>query len=258
MHPKFRDNLRSVFNVNDLLPFFIGALTLTLIQDSLYKLLEDNIGRLFGKNVSPTLFIILLACIVLFVFVRIRASIEYRQNQLLENARMPTLHKQKPQRHKGLILLVSRIDVCCTAIEWHLPKLEYCWLICSERSLDDAQKLKKQFPKICSPALIVIDDVNDPAEFQTKIDAIYQQQLPSGWQETDIIADYTGMTAHASVGMALACLNTQRTLQYTPALSNPKNPKGKALGSADPIEIVLEAAATKAHRPRKLLPWFRS
>ena len=252
MRPKLRNSLRSVFNVTDLLPFFIGALTLTLIQDSFYKLLEDNVGRFLGKNVSPAIWIFLLASIVLFVYVRVRSAVDYRTEKLRRSA--PTAHKQTPHKHKGLILLVSNVIACRTAIEWHLPKLECCWLICSEQTSRNAQELRQEYPQQCSPALVVIDDVNDPIEFQTKINDIYQQ-LPSDWQESDIVADYTGMTAHASVGMALACFNTDRSLQYTPAL---RNSKGKVIDSVEPIEIVLEPTTAKTNRSKKRFLWFGS
>lgn len=60
--------------------------------------------------------------------------------------------------------------------------------------------------------------------------------LTQGWTPDDIIADFTGMTAQASVGMVLASLSVQSPLQYTPAQSQDGKPTGRSL---NPIEITL-------------------
>jgi hypothetical protein len=46
------------------------------------------------------------------------------------------------------------------------------------------------------------------------------RKLGEGWRPTDVIADFTGMTAPASVGMVLACLQTGGSIEYTPAEYN--------------------------------------
>ncbi len=57
-------------------------------------------------------------------------------------------------------------------------------------------------------------------EFMNVIDRIYTNAAkpPESWQESDIISDYTGMTAHGSVEMALVCKTNNRSLQHTPAV----------------------------------------
>jgi hypothetical protein len=61
--------------------------------------------------------------------------------------------------------------------------------------------------------------------------------LPSsGLTEDQIISDFTGMSAPASIGMALACLSPRRALQYVPAAYDTKL---NALLPHDPWEVEL-------------------
>lgn len=57
-----------------------------------------------------------------------------------------------------------------------------------------------------NPEPIVINDIYDPLEFYRQVKRIYQN-LPNNWTKKDIIADFTGMTAQGSVGMALASVS---------------------------------------------------
>jgi hypothetical protein len=67
------------------------------------------------------------------------------------------------------------------------------------------------------------------------VERIYSD-LPPGCLETDVILDFTGMTACASVGSVLACLNENRSIQYTPAQYDTTL---KAMQPLDPVEVVL-------------------
>jgi hypothetical protein len=122
--------------------------------------------------------------------------------------------KRPPHQFNGLILLVSNADPCRTAIRYHLPRLQRCWLICSLQTLDLARQIAREFPLVCQDDPMIINDVYDPLEFRDTVNEIYRDRLPKGWAESTVIADYTGMTAHGSVGMTLACIGTDRALQY--------------------------------------------
>jgi hypothetical protein len=63
------------------------------------------------------------------------------------------------------------------------------------------------------------------------------QDRPKDWSVEDVIADYVGLTAHASVGMVLACLHEQAPLQYTPAEYDANL---QALRPLPPFEVVLQ------------------
>ncbi len=157
------------------------------------------------------------------------------------------LDKLPPVKHKGLILLVSREEPCRKAIEYHLPQLERCWLICSSQTLDLAKKLKQDFPNLKIPEPIIINDIYEPLEFYQEVRKIYNY-LPQEWVIEDVVADFTGMTAQASVGMAIASLCEQSSLQYTPAELKDGKPTGRSL---NPIEITF--ATSKKHRGDKIV-----
>jgi hypothetical protein len=114
--------------------------------------------------------------------------------------------------------------------------LERVWLICSTGSSQDlANALRREYPNVCRGEPIVINDVNDPEEYYREVVKIHAR-LPDGWKSSDVIADYTGMTKHGSVGMVLACMGADRPLQYTLAK---KDAQGKVTGSQTCIEIDL-------------------
>jgi len=234
MRTNYSQVARIFFTPETLFPFFIGAIFLSVVGNSVTQILF----KLFGDSVNAA-FCILLGAILIFLMML------WLFAKGLEKLRSPqvSLDKQPPIKHRGLILLVSKLEPCKTAIAYHAPVLERCWLICSQTTLDMAQELKQEFSnkqefsqlKIGTP--IVVDDVYNPVEFAKKVKGIYSN-LPDGWNGENVIADFTGMTALGSVGMALACLSSGHQLQYTPAeLGNDGKPTGRSLM---PIEIVLK------------------
>lgn len=225
--------LKIFFSPETIVPFLIGSVCLAVFGNAIYDVLKNSFG-------STTPDLIRIAVITLLILTLAIGLVSWIIAQRL--ARMPSdipfhvRQKQLHQKYRGLILLVSRLEACETAIQFHQPTLQRCWLICSAQSLEIAEKLQQQFPMICTDPPIVINDVYQPLEVYARLREIYRDRLPSGWQEADVIADYTGMTAHASVGAVLACVGTQRPLQYTPAKLDAQ---GKTIGSLAPIRILL-------------------
>lgn len=116
--------------------------------------------------------------------------------------------------------------------------MKYCWLIHSSQSFPIIAKLQDDFPQVTfiEPERLIVNDVFDPIKFADLVTDIYAA-LPDDCTKEEIIADFTGMTAQASVGMAIASLlMQQRKLQYTPAAIQ----DGKPTHSLNPIEIVLK------------------
>jgi hypothetical protein len=183
--------------------------------------------------------LIKIAVSALFIFALSVLLAWYAIDRRLANLSRRTfiIGKRSPKRFRGLILLVSQDETCRKAIQYHLPTLERCWLICSTKTLNLAEQIAKDYPHTCLESPIVINDIYDPIEFRNVITDIYTDRLPQGWIDKDIIADYTGMTASATAGMILSCISTDRPLQYTPAHIDPQT--GTILGSLDPIEITL-------------------
>lgn len=65
-------------------------------------------------------------------------------------------------------------------------------------------------------------------------------------EEQDVIADYTGMTAHASVGMVLASLSPNRLLQFTPAHYGEKEIKA----TENPIAVRVSWESIQVKAPK--------
>jgi hypothetical protein len=237
MANNFNSNLNRAikifFNVETIVPFLIGSFCLGIFSNALYDTLKKTIGEdTFSllKIGGSSLLIFTLAAIVFTL--RLNQATQAKLDPLLAT-------KDNPSQYKGLILLVSRQQPCQIAIEFHLPELKQCWLICSLKTLPEAQALRAEYgDKIIIDEPIVIEDVYDPLEYAKRIDLIYTKKLPKDWQESDIIADFAGMTANGSVGMALLCYAKNRPLQYTPAVVDKAT--GNITGSANPIEIKLQ------------------
>ncbi len=147
-----------------------------------------------------------------------------------------------PAKKRGLVLLVSNTEACQTAIEFHLGTLERCWLICSSQSQEKANALIPWVAELSNRTVLVemktISDVFNPIETYEAVQSIYQL-LPKGWTVAEIISDFTGMTAQASIGMAFACMAVGGELQYTPA----NTIDGKLTGeSLPPIAVTHQTA----------------
>jgi hypothetical protein len=223
--------IQTFFNAETLPPFFIGSIFLAILGNSIYDILKNWLG-----TDTSSLMTIAFSAFLFFVFAVFLAvqAINRRSSHL--NRRLVIPGTRSPKKFRGLILLVSRPEPCRTAIQYHLPSLQQCWLICSVQSLEAAQQIAKEYPHICSGNPMIINNIYDPIEFRNTITEIYQDYLPKGWIDQDIIADYTGMTAHASVGMVLSCIGLNRPLQYTPVATDPAT---KTPVSLAPIEITL-------------------
>lgn len=227
MRVSFSYSLKRFFSPEAFLPFLIGAICMAIIGNEITEFLNKLFGDSKGTvlSIAFSAFLVLLFCV--WGFKQWVSRLEPPQADFKQ---------RKPEFKRGLILLVSKPETCRRAIEYHLPILERCWLLCSLQSLQVAESLRDEFisrVKMSDP--VVINDVNNPLEFADRVNEIYAH-LPDGWRDNDAIADYTGMTAHGSVGMALACLSPARPLQYTPGRYDAEL---DVVAPLDPIEITL-------------------
>jgi hypothetical protein len=247
MKRTFSQALRIFFSPETIVPFLLGSVCLSVLGNSVYDILKNTFGTTTPElsKVAIGAFFILGAAIILVSLIIARRLAALRVDTPFEVSQ-----KALDRLYPGLILLVSRVESCQTAIAFHQKVLKRCWLICSNQSqsLEAAQELRRLYPDVCVDDPIVVQDVYDPLTFRDNIDSIYRRRLPNGWQETDVITDYTGMTAHASVGAVLACLKTNRPLQYTPAKVDAN---GKIIGSLDPIKVILDQPLTTMENEEK-------
>lgn len=227
MRKNFDQVARVFFTPETLFPFIIGAIFLAVLGNAVTQILFS----VFGTTAQASLYIALGAVLIFGAMV-------WLFGKGLEKLQSPQLNldKQPPVKHRGLILLVSRPEPCKAAIAFHSPVLERCWLICSASTLYIAKELKEELTQLKIADPIVVNDVYDPIEFYQKVKGIYKN-LPDNWTGEDVIADFTGMTAHGSVGMVLASMSPGHQLQYTPAEMKDEKMTGRSLM---PIEIVLK------------------
>lgn len=216
------------FNYETLLPFLFGSVCLGVLSNAAYQILVNWWG-----GSAPVAVGVAIGSVVVLVFTVWSFGRALKALQLEPPDAFVSRH---PVPRRGLILMVSRIEPSRKAIEYHGETLQQCWLLCSTRTLDLARQLIKAFPQIRFPEPVVVNDIQDPLEFRDRVEKIYQN-LPDGWQASEVIADYLGMTAHGSVGMALACVPARRPLQYTPARFDEQL---RPVEPLDPIEIVVE------------------
>lgn len=232
--------IKIVFNPETILPFLVGSVFLAVFGNAVYDIFKNT----FGTTTPDLVKIGAIALLILATAVGVVGGvIAQRLSRLPSNIPIEVQQKALDRQYLGLILLVSKPEACETAIRFHWGKLKRCWLICSPQTLEQAQDLYRQFSQVCVDQPIVINDIYNPLAFRACINAIYRTRLPKGWQESDVIADYTGMTAHASVGTVLACVGTARPLQYTPAKVDRQ---GKIVGSLNPIRIWLHREVTNS------------
>lgn len=133
---------------------------------------------------------------------------------------------EEPRR--GLIVFASMgpgIESAKRAIRYYLDKgkLERCWIITGgPKSEEQARSAIADLlsdpdlrfePDMFRLERMTAEDVGNPERIREKIEEIYAS-LPEGWDESDVVADYTGGTASVSAGMVLACASPGRNLQY--------------------------------------------
>lgn len=225
MAGSFSRTARVFFNYEAIVPFILGSLALGVLSNAAFTALTNQ----FGTATSDLLLIgggslVILAAAV--VFVRWWVGREAA-------APLPP-GKKSPAKHRGLILLVSRNEpVCRKAIDHHSGRLERVWLICSAETLTNANGLLAEYPALAADKPVVVNDVYDVTEVYEEVNKVYEH-LPIGWRAGEVIADFTGMTAPASVGLVLACVSSDRPVQYVPGRYDTELKRPVPL---DPIEV---------------------
>lgn len=230
MRSQFSRTAAIFFNPETLLPFLLGSIFLAVFSNAIWQILfdffvqhTDGNTTLAALQIGVGALIVFIASVLLFA-----RGLRRMEPQVLDKAQIPA-------KHQGLILLVSNENACEVAITHHTPDLKTCWLLYSEKTRAIALSLEAKFAtEKIDFKQIPIENIYDPKEFYKKIRRIYAT-LPQSLRPQEVIADYTGMTAHASVGMVLATLtaSTAVPLQYTPVNPNRLNE------SLAPMEIVL-------------------
>lgn len=234
-----QSGLQLMLTPEALVPFLVGAIALAILGDAAYDWLLSMLGTK-GTHSGA------IAVVTGFVLLGSAGVCSRVVNR--DRPAPPLPGKRPPKPRKGLIVLVSNSTSLAKAIEYHSSALEHCWMVISGRSAQVAEAATEGLRQNGKQAyMVAIDDVYDPVEMRNKIAAVYAA-LPDGLAESDVILDFTGMTAVASVGSVLACLNADRPIQYTP----PEFDKDmKPVAAKDPIEIALDYGMLGVVEPGK-------
>lgn len=241
---KRRLNVSRVFRLIGL-PFwtFIGVGLSGVFVNYVGAVLEVPISRLLNRTHLSQFWIDLLLPFTLVVLVSLAVvAIAWILGRQQDHRRRQSPGVLAiPEGKRGLILSVSRAESAMHAIEYHYRvqgKLEYVWLIpsgdqeseyfgpSSQREADViCQKCKDleqatyeangvrrplevcDFRRLVSPA-----DAQDTYEVVNRIYRVEAHRL--GLDDSDVIVDFTGGTKPMSVGMIMACLPGERSLEY--------------------------------------------
>lgn len=131
-----------------------------------------------------------------------------------------------PSPKKGLILLVSRVESAMHTVQYHKDKgkLKQVWLIPSNNKEKEyfgssSKNIANEIIKACDKISVCAEIVQEvsPADAQETFDAvrrIYRNSSKYNMEPIEIIADFTGGTKPMTLGMIMACLPTERQLEY--------------------------------------------
>jgi hypothetical protein len=209
-----------------------------------------GVPRGWVEGLMPFLILALAAAAILTIAL-------WQSGRIPLAGRFPREPLSLPDGKQGIILLVSRPDSAMYAIEYHYRHkgtLRYVWLIpskeeeceqfgaCSQPAAEEIRALcvglRSEVEMATGQArpmdLRIMDGVS-PADAQDTFDRVNRVYRTEGHrcglEPGDLIADFTGGTKPMSVGMIMACLPVDRSLQYVPF-----NPQTKTMSGPFTIE----------------------
>ncbi|NJM99542.1 MAG: CRISPR-associated protein [Phormidesmis sp. RL_2_1] len=239
--------------------FVLGTLVFTIVSDGVSDLFWQGIQGwantqlwmsewLFRLTVSAVLILLVLAVIYFTNFTRFVRSqltnVGLIAGPITTNNVFPLT-----RAYPGLIVLMSpkmENPPAEIAIRHHLQNnaLRVCWIICTHQSREAARamvdRLKRSGAESVrfyydsdpiedvelrsrSLSMLVPDDkVDDPNHIRKLVEGIYADVQRIGFDESEVIADYTGGTKGMTAGLLLACTKPERPLQYLSQVNYPQ------------------------------------
>ncbi len=213
------------------IPVF-GAVLLSVFANLAYDFFKEFGGIIAAAILLSLFFIAGIALVALFEYQR------QRRRQSLK-----PIDKPRPAKHKGLIILVSSAPVVKKAIAYHLPELEYCWLITTPQTAVLGAEIQKEFLDRVKCVPRGIENELDSEGCYHLVAAIYQEAPRLGLSPSSIIADITGGTKPMTTALVLACLNGEPPLdlEHVPTHYEMKDGKRVYTEPLDPIQIEIKA-----------------
>jgi hypothetical protein len=204
----------------------ISAIWFNYLGTFFENLFRDGLKAL---NVLPIGFleygVVLLVMLVPFVVMAV-LGVSLGVGRQTETGAFVNAELQQPEGKRGLILLVSNPESAMYAIAYHASqgRLEQVWLLPSDErdveqfgmsTLPKAEEIRQrcadQFPRL---TVEVIKHRISPADSQDTFDQVNRIYRQCGYEPGEMIADFTGGTKPMSVGMIMACLPSERELEY--------------------------------------------
>jgi hypothetical protein len=151
--------------------------------------------------------------------------------------------EDRPEQALGLILLIGIYKSSApSAIEYHLPKLRYCWLMTSSEGVKTAQALARSYPNVefywGDNYIISQDDVI--SSYRVSSNILNRDLSKIGLEKASLMADITGGTKPMTAGLVLACSQNKLSMQY---MKSPRDSKGEIVGDPLPIKVRFDAVS---------------
>jgi hypothetical protein len=209
-----------LFTPKIIILFILGMVILNIMSGAVYGLAVALLGESLVS--LGVLFAVCVAAIPLIALV-VKGIVERRRP-----VAMDVRPEQVPEKHRQIIVFVSgRPDIPHIegAINYHLPLLQACWLVYTDQSKANADRLYEQHTagKV-KVHLVHVDDIFDVSKtFSTLKQVFHDAGLADGSNlaERDrFIVDVTGGSALWSAGAVLACLSASHDIQYMRAQYN--------------------------------------
>lgn len=231
--PDLEEAFAAFFSPKSIVLFLVGAVVLAVVGNAAYA----GLTNVFGTGTVAQLALAGVTLVLLVAAALLSALVTARPGSVRPLVK-PTRHTPKPRR--GLVFLFGRPEVCRQAVAAHGDVLERLWLVCTPQNKADAYAFAGELGGTLSVDFRVVEDANDPLEFYKAVQSVFDAR-PAGWAIDDLIADYVGLTSHASVGMVLACLSIEAPVQYTPGEYDANL---RAIRPLPPFEVVLQGRRT--------------
>jgi hypothetical protein len=218
------------------LPFwtFVGVGVSAIWFNTLGSLVEKLARDTLVSGEKPPLMLTYVPTLLVFAmpFVAVLTAYLYQRSRFrLSKLRLKGGGLARPGGKRGLILLVSNKESALFAIRYHfeeLKKLEKVWLIPSNSSEAEtfgpssgivAEEIKKECEALelaaGRPLEVVIHRSGvSPADSQDTFDYVRRIFRSEEYEPGELIADFTGGTKPMSVGVIMACLPSERELEY--------------------------------------------
>jgi len=214
---------------------WLGPVISTVLVTMTLSLLYDSLKDMGGLPATAALIAIL--GLITLVVVYTYAIVTSRRR-----AEMATRisDKPNPRRCKGLIVIVSTLEIARGAIEYHKETLQCCWLISTPEMKQRAEQLKDQYKEAIAHVIIrpIADRYDTRGCYELTRD-IYHQEAPRlGIEPGEVMADITGGTKPMTMGMILACLEEEFPVEHVPTEYDPVTLKPK--GPLPPIQIAVD------------------